>query len=97
MGMLSDLAQFGLGAALIAAFFIPFVFRLYGDIKQLNKDHALEVKELNGRIEAEKDARRKDAEDFYKISVEQSRTSSERTEALMTFFNKLMPGGKSHE
>jgi hypothetical protein len=36
--MLDSLLQFGLGAALIGTFFIPFVLRLYKDNKQLNQE-----------------------------------------------------------
>lgn len=40
--MLDSLLQFGLGATLIGAFFIPFVLKLYNDNKQLNIDLQVE-------------------------------------------------------
>lgn len=94
--MPSDLIQFGFGAALIGVFFIPAVLKLYSDIKAQSKDHAAELKSLYQQLEAEKDARRKDAEDFFNISKTQTDTNIERTDALLVFFNKLMEG-KKHE
>jgi len=70
--MLDSLLQFGLGATLIGAFFIPFVLKLYNDNKQLNKD-----------LQVEKDSRLQDMKESRDAIIEPVREFNSVAQAIL--------------
>lgn len=70
--MLDSLLQFGLGATLIGAFFIPFVLKLYNDNKALNK-----------ALQDEKDKRLQDAKESRDLVLEPNKQITAVMQAVL--------------
>lgn len=69
---MSDLLQYGLGAALIVGFFAPFAIKLYNDNKALNK-----------ALQDEKDKRFQDMKESRDLVLEPVREFNTVSQAIL--------------